>query len=223
MELFFLLISIFSLFISKFALFFFLFFSFLNDIEKKNENKRYVNRQYRKIKVPAKDESKKRIELKLVLNRRKTLLPTIVIAEIVGYILFLISQHPMKYAAIEGNAFLLLTASAICQILTIANGWLKIRLNLSFRLMFQIITLVFGLFWLKVLEPMNVVEFGQFLLIFVIGYLGSAVLAIYSMLGDAMFAKQGIYTFDFNHYFRLVIFLGLIIGSVVFFNFDLQP
>jgi uncharacterized protein with PQ loop repeat len=222
MDLFFLLISILSLFISKFALFFFLFFSFLNDIEKKDEDKKYVSRQYRRIKVPEKDESKKRIELKLLLNRRKTLLPTIIIAEIVGYILYLITRHPMKFATIEGNAFLLLTASVICQFLTIANGWLKLRLNLSFRLMFQIITLALGFFWLKVLEPMNVVDFEQFLLIFVIAYLGSVVLAIYSMLGDAMFAKQEIHTFDYNHYFRLVIFLGLVIGSVVYFNFDLQ-
>lgn len=223
MDLFFLSISVLSLFISKFALFFFLFFSFLNDIEKKDDDKKYVSRQSRRIKVPTKDESKKRIELKLLLNRRKTLLPTIIIAEIVGYILFFISQHPMKYATIEGNAFLLLTASAICQILNIANGWMKLRLNLSFRLMFQIITLIFGFFWLKVLAPMSVVDFDQILLIFVVVYLGSVVLAIYSMLGDAMFAKQGVYKFDYNHYFRLAIFLGLIIGSVVYFNFNLQP
>ncbi|MBD3287904.1 hypothetical protein GF337_03795 [candidate division KSB1 bacterium] len=222
MDLFFLLISSLALFISKFALFYFLVFSFFNELHQMDENKTYINRQSRKIKRPLKDEQKKRTELKILLIRRKTLLPTIVIAEIIGYILYMISTHPMRFTAVETNAFLLLYASVICQALTIANGWLRIRMNLSARLMFQLITLSLGILWLKILSPINIVDFNQLLLIFVIIYFGSVMVAIYSMLADALFSKQGIYRFDFNHYFRLVIFIGLIVGSVVYFNFDLQ-
>lgn len=219
MTLFLIFISTLALVISKIALFVFLLFSFIIELKSQKIEEKYISREQRKIKIPQKDESLIIIELKKTILRRTTLLWTMSIGEIVGYIFLILSQHPIKFRVLEINATWLLLGSLLCQLLTMMNAWLKKKMDLLFRIEFQFGLVILGGILISIVTSYNVLTINQFLMIIVLAYFSTTVLAIFSMLIDAMIAKQGIYDFDYNHYSRLVILIGLIIGSGITFIF----
>lgn len=219
MAFFLMFISALALLISKIALIVFLIYTFLIEMQSQDIEEVFVSRETRKIKKPPKDESQLKIEIKKTLLRKTTLFWTMIIGEIVGYIFMTLSQHQNKFEVLACNAVCLLFGSLLCQMLTVINAWLKKKMNLLFRLQYQIGFALLGGILISIVISQHILWIFQYLLLFVLAYFFTVILAILSILIDALIAEKGKYFFDYNHYSRLVILIGLVIGTSFTFIF----
>jgi len=222
MSAFYICVAMLALLMSKIALFYFIIFTYRREYDAKLKTSGYLNREKLKIKLPPRDKESIIAEAEKIKSRKKTLILTLLIGEIVGFIFLGLSSHDFKFIMLEIDGFCLLVGSLICQVLNMFNAWTKTKMNLLIRLSFQIGLMISGLLLIKFALMYQMLVVDPFLLYYVTAYFSTVAISIFSMLLDALLAKQGIYQFDFNHYHRLVIVAGLIIGSAIYLKFSLS-
>ena len=218
MDYFLIILSIIALIISKIALFRFIINSFQLELKNQRVNERYVSREARRIKIPPKDESAINIESKKNILLQTTLIWTMSIGELVGYIFLILIQLHFKFVELAINAIVILLFSLLYQILTMGNAWLKKRTDLLLRIKFQSGLVILGAILISIADSHVGATLEQSLHFIVLLYLFTVIIAIFSMLIDALIAEQGVHNFDYNFYSRVVILVGLIIGSGFYFS-----
>ncbi|MBN2012480.1 hypothetical protein JW960_24335 [candidate division KSB1 bacterium] len=210
-----------SLLISKIALFMYLINSFKLELTQKIFGRDLVMGRYPRDAYKMPLTAAQSVDIKRSIVEIQTLLWTLGIGEVVGYIFMPLSDHPKKVELLLLNAIYLIVASFLCQLLTLLNAWFRIKTNLILRLGFQAALLFLGIILIGISNISQPYDIHNILLMLVLAYFFSSVLALVSMLLDALFIDPGTRPFDFSHYTRLVILLGLIIGSGLFFKFNL--
>jgi len=218
MEIFLLTVSGVSLLIGKIALFMYLINSFklelklkvsALDIIKGGVPERFLNNGIPEVHI---------INLKRNILELQTLLWTLGIGEIVGYIFLFLTVHPKKFEFILLNSIYLIVGSLVCQMLTLLNSWFRIKTHLLIRLGFQFGLITTGLMLIFIVKINEAFYIDNIMQLLILGYFFTSVLALVTMLLDALFFDKGTRPFDFNHYSRLVIILGLLIGSSLYFQ-----
>jgi hypothetical protein len=221
MPVFLLLVAILALIISKIALFVYLLISFSLEIKGQVEPEGILHFAKR-IKRILHDQTQIILGIKKTILRINTLLWTFSIGEFVGYIFLFLTSMKAKFFVLGFNAVYLYIGSLMCQLLTILNMLFKRKMDSVTRLFFQINLVILATILITMSASRSTLAIDRILSIIVIFYFTTVIIALYSMLLDAIAAKQFVYTFDFNHYSRLVILLGLMIGSFLCFNFNLS-
>jgi hypothetical protein len=220
-ETFLLVVSGFSLVISKIALFMYLINSFKIELTQKVFGHDLVMGRFPRVVYKLPTTSAQLIDLKRSVVEIQTLLWTIGIGEFVGYTFIILTGNPNRIGLLLLNAIYLMAASYLCQILTLLNAWFRAKTNLILRLGFQTALIMLGIILILITNITQPYNIETILLVLMSAYFFSSVLALLTMLLDALFFDSGTRPFDFNFYSRLVILLGLIIGSGLYYKFHL--
>ena len=208
----------FSLLVSMIGLYILLVASFATKDEQ-HEHKGFINKDTRKIRVHKENSAHKIDEAKKPSPQFITLLQTIVIGELVGLFFLILSQNQAKFSILTINAGLLLLASFGCSILTLLNVWFKKEMNMTFRIIIQIATLILGIILMK--QSFRDKEAIPSLIFTMPIYLyyGTVVIALLTMLLNVIFGnKTKKMEFNFSNYLMLVIISGLVIGTGLMFT-----
>jgi len=208
----------FSLLVSIIGLYILLFASFAIK-EKQRDHKEFVNKETRKIRVHKENSEQNKDETKKPSPQFITLLQTIVIGQIVGLFFLILSHNQTKFSILTINAGLLLLASFGCSVLTLFNVWLKKKMNMTFRIILQIATLVLGIVLMKFSIRDREAIPGLFFIMPIYLYYGTVVVALFTMLLNVIFGnKMKKVKFNFSNYLILVIIAGLVIGTGLMFS-----
>jgi len=149
-----------------------------------------------------------------------SLLWTVILGQAVGLFFllqFLSDLHTTK-TIIKFNGVVLLFASFLCSILTILNGWLKRKMVILFRLLFQGYSFCVAMFLLysvlvKDIGMQTALARAGFLsYVIIIFYFLTVIIAILLMLLDGILKKHQQIDFNYNIYYLIVIFIGMGIG-----------
>ena len=211
--------AIFSIFANIVALYILIIASFEKK-EKKNEiNAKFVKRDSRTINVPRADEIPESPEKK-TNTRIVSLLCTVLIGQIVGvyFLLVFVGELKIVNTILRINGGFLLLASIICSILTLLNGWLKKKMVVLFRLIFQsysfIVAIILSMCRVKFTGGIRTTVLKATFVpnLVSIIYISTVIVALVLMLWDGLYRKHEKVDFDFNKYFRLVVLVGMIIG-----------
>jgi hypothetical protein len=195
--------------------------SFGEEIKRFARSERYAARQVRKIIFSEKDPSRTEPVLTSSAVRRQNLMWTMVSGEVIGYIFLALSQNPGVFSILNLNAIILYLSSLLCQILTLLNAWFNKKLDLLHRLGFQVGLVVLATILIFIAAYYGDYQIKLSIVFVVLAYFTTAVIAIYLMMVDALvYAKDKVRYFDYNHYSRLVVLLGLAIGSGLFLIFS---
>ncbi len=214
----FICLSSLSLLVSMTGLFIMLFASFASD-ESDTPKSGFVNRQARKIRVHQEPANPEPEETKAPNPKFIMLLQTIIIGEFVGLFFLTLTHHPLKYSILFYNAVVLLIASLGCSGLTLLNVWLSRKTHIEFRIIVQAITLVTAIVLAK-LSFRETVEVAR-------GYFdtpmyfffATVVVALATMLYNVIGRKdKEKIELVFSKYLILVIGVGLVIGTGLYFT-----
>lgn len=221
MQLFLLVVATISLVISKIALFMYLINSFKMELSYKLFGRDLALGRLPSRKTTAMIHERDQLEIRRGLIEIQTLMWTIGIGEIVGHVFLTLTAHPHRIEIILLNAIYLIIASLMCQMLTLLNAWFKVRTYLFYRVALQSLLLIFGCFLISLVDP-GYYDVARILLFMVLAFFTTSIIALITMLLDGLFFDPGNRSFDYNHYTRLVILLGLIIGSSLYYHFSLS-
>ena len=202
-----------SLLVSMIGLYILLFASFA-DKNGHQTSPGFINKATRKIRAHQNAKEDENSKPNKPSPQFITLLETIVIGELVGLFFFSLSQSPNKFKLLTVNAGLLLLASFGCSVLTLFNAWLKTKMNMSFRIIVQLVTLLVGILLMKYsIKDKEAVPSIVFIAPYYL-YYGTVVVALLTMLYNVIFGnKMKRIEFNFSNYLILVIIAGLVIGT----------
>lgn len=210
---------------SVISLYILIFASFEKKEKKPQIPYHFIKRDSRYIK--AKPFENKSGEEKQGNNSRVvSLLSTVIIGQIVTlYFLFVfLNKDTIIRPILRMNALILLIASFICSILTILNAWLKKKMVISFRLLFQGYSLLMSMILIRLTIRKGVTikaavsAAGIIPDIIISMYFSSVIVALAMMLIDALYRKNEHVDYDFNIYFRIVVLVGMIVGLGMIFS-----
>ena len=217
---FFIILSTSSIFASIVALYVLIIGSFEKKEKKeKKVERQFIKRESRTIKVNKSDNNQ--LQQTEGLNTQvNSLLWTVIVGQTVGlYFLFVFLDVPKNVnLVLRLNAIILLLASFLCSIFTMFNGWLKRKMDVSHRLMFQGYSLAVAitLFRLGISKGITVeqavVAAGIIPNIIIYVFFTTVILALILMLLDGLYRKNERVDFNFNIYFLIVVIVGMIVG-----------
>ncbi|MBN1155948.1 hypothetical protein JXB12_13605 [candidate division KSB1 bacterium] len=204
------------------ALFTLIIASFQSGDTGKDRSVRFIRRASRTIKT---NDSSDKVEKADVNVRVTALLWTVVLGQVIGlfFVLFYVSDADASRTFLRVNGFILIFASLLCSFLTILNGWLKIRMELWYRIIFQAYSFVVGGFLLsgavggRISISRAVSEAGEKLYLIIMAFFFTVILALILMFADGVYRDNERLEYDFNNYFRIVITVGMIIGLGLLF------
>lgn len=207
-----------SLLVSMIGLYILLFASFAIKDDQQNQ-KNFINRETRKIRLHKQNPEQNQDREKKPSPQFIMLLQTIVIGELVGIFFLILSHDQIKFSILTINAGLLLLASFVCSVLTLFNVWLKKKMNMSFRIILQIATLILGIILMKFSIKDRAVIPGLFFIMPIYLYYGTVVVALFTMLLNVIFGnKMKQVEYNFSNYLILVIVSGIVIGTGLMFS-----
>ena len=221
----FIILSSASIFASIIALYVLIIGSF----EKKDKKEERVEHHYIKntsrIRNVNKINENKIHQSKGLNTQVSSLLWTVIIGQAVGlYFLFVfLSKNEAVHIILRINGFFLLIAAFLCSILTMFNGWLKKKMEIPFRLIFQGYSLGVAiiLFRLGIHRGVSVKEAvvaaGIFPNITIVVFFTTVILALILMLLDALYRKHERVDFNYNIYFLIVVIVGMVVGLSLLF------
>lgn len=210
-----------SIFASIIALFILIIASFRSSEKKQKKKTNYVKRSNRTIKVDYVEES----EPKGTNVRVASLLWTVVLGQVLGlfFALVYVNDPLATRSLLRLNGFILISATLLCSVLTIVNGWFRVKMEVLFRLIFQGYSLLVGGFLLsgamgKHVSIKSAMEAagGRLYAIIILFFL-TAILALILMFVDVVYRRSENTKYDYNQYFRIVIFVSMSIGLGLLF------
>jgi len=212
----------FSLLVSTIGLYILLFASFAPKDEQQ-PLKNFIHGEARKIRIRKDTSNKENTEPKKPSPQFIMLLETIGIGEIVGLFFLGLTKNQLKFSLLTLNAGFLLLASLSCSVLTLFNVWLKKKTNIRFRMILQIVTLIFGFILAKLgIRDQTAVPSLFFIAPYYFFY-STVVIALLSMLISVIRGNKSKKTeFNFSNYLLLVIISGLLIGTGLYFTSSLR-
>jgi F0F1-type ATP synthase assembly protein I len=201
-----------SLLVSMIGLYILPFASFATKDDQ--QQKDFINKASRKIRIHKENKEPEKSESKKPSPQFMLLLQTIIIGELVGLFFLTLTDNPTKYRILFFNSVILLIASLGCSGLTLFNVWLKKKTNIQFRVILQVITLVLGIFLMKLSFREEVPVSRGYFDAPMYFYYGTVVVALGTMLINVISGNKTEKTeFNFNNYLILVIVVGLVIGT----------
>ncbi len=214
------LLAALSIFASVVSVYILIIASFEKREKKKEKPKQqFIKRESRTIVVNhTKNETKE--EKEGVNTQVTSLLSTVVIGQAVGlYFLFVfLSGTKGYYSVLKFNGVFLLLASFLCSILTMLNGWLKKKMEISFRLIFQGYSFIVAIVLCRIAfnGKLNVQQAiskaGPILNYIVIVSFSTVIVALGLMFLDGIYRKQQRLDYNFNIYYLIVVITGMGIG-----------
>jgi len=206
--------SIVVLLLSKVALILYLFMVFYGKDLKENEQlRRFAKNRVRKIIMPKQNKMSIREEIARYVLRLKTLLWTVVIGEIIGYIFLALSGIETAYNVLSFNATILFMAAFTCQLMNLVDAWIKKKINIKIRVGFEFGLVILATLLVAIAGNKGIINMQILVTAVILAFYASTVLALYSMLIEALFNQEKYPPYDFNNYSRLVILFGIIIGG----------
>lgn len=219
----FIVFSIISIFASLVALLVLIFGSFQKKEKKQDDEEtafQFVKRESRTIKINKADENQLRKKKEGLNTQISSLLSVVVIGQFVGiyFLLVFLEKTSKVHTVIQTNAIILIIASMICSFLTLLNGWLKIKMEILYRLLFQGYSIIVAavLFCIGVEKGITIqsalTSIGFIADFIIIVYFSTVILALALMLLDGVYRKHERVDFNFNNYFIIVIGIGMGVG-----------
>jgi len=218
---FFLIISSAAIFASVVALYILIIASFSQkEKTEPDEQPHFIKRDSRIIKVnkstPQNDQ-----QVETINTQVSSLLWTVISGQFVGIYFFFvfIPGNDAAFVIMRINAMLLLLASFICSFLTMANGWMKKRMVISFRLIFQIYSLLVALILFRLgigsgITFSDAIHKAGVIPDFIVNfYFLTVIIALALMLLDSStFRKQEKVDYNYSIYFLIVVGVGMVVG-----------
>lgn len=201
----------------------------IGSFEKKENDEKFaspfVKRDSRIIKVNRLDEKPALQTAEGADTQISSLIWTTLVGQAVGlyFLLVFLNDYRIVNTILKLNGIILLIASFLCSILTIANAWFKKKMETSYRLIFQGYSLIMALilFLLGIGKGVTmkkaIIAAGFFPNVIIIMYFSSVIIALALMLFDGLYRKHERVDYDFNKYFRLVVLIGMVIGLSLLF------
>ncbi|MBN1155947.1 hypothetical protein JXB12_13600 [candidate division KSB1 bacterium] len=206
--------SIVVLLIGKFALILYLFMIFYGkDLKETEEIKRFAKRQVRKIILPKRDKKSIREEIARYVLKLRTLLWSMFIGELIGYIFLALANNAAGFNVLVCNAIILFLSAYLCQLMTLVDAWIKKKSDMLVRLTFQLGLVVLASILLCIAGGKGFFDVKILLTVIILLFFSSAVIALYTMLFEGIFNQEKNPPYDFNNYSRIVILLGVAIGA----------
>lgn len=225
----FLYLTILSITASIIALYILIFATFAKkEEEKKNTGQIYIKRDARKIKVNTTHQAENAKTMG-VNTQGSSLIWTVLIGQFVGlYFLhyFLISENVIR-VILRTNSLILLIASFACTFLTILNGFLKKRMEISSRMIFLSYSFLMSGFLIFLMLQRGidvrtaVISAGKMPYLIIVIYFIMMIFALISMLLDGTIRQYDRVDFNFNIYYYIIIGVSLGIGLSMWLMLEL--
>ena len=216
----FLYFTIFSVAASLIALYILIFATFAKKEEqKKTTGQKYVKRDARKIKVNT-DQQAGNSKPKGINTQGSSLIWTVLIGQFTGlyFLHYFINSENVIRNILKINSVFLLFASFICTFLTILNGFLKKRMEITNRMIFLSYSFIMSgvLIYLMLQRGIDVrtavISAGKMPYLIIVFYFVMMIFALISMLIDGTIRQYDRIDFNFNIYYYIIISVSLGIG-----------